>query len=62
MCPTLSYLSFCHLAGTVSYQSKGEKIVQSPYLITCGHNESTPDPIDVEGEMTQQLCSGAGLV
>jgi DNA-binding IclR family transcriptional regulator len=40
----------------------GEKIVQSPYLITCRHDESTPDPIDVEGEMTQLLCSGAGLV
>jgi hypothetical protein len=40
----------------------GEKIVQSPCLITYRYDESTPDPIDVEGEMTQQLCSGAGLV
>lgn len=40
----------------------GEKIVQSLYLITCRHDESTPDPIYVKGEMTQQLCSGAGLI
>jgi hypothetical protein len=40
----------------------GEKINQSPCLITCRYDESTPDPIDVKREMTQQLCSSAGLV
>ena len=39
-----------------------EKIAQSSYLITYWHDKSTPDPIDVERKMTQQLCGSTGLV
>jgi hypothetical protein len=62
MCPTLLSLSLCYLEITISRQSIGERIAQSSYPITYWDDESTPNPINVERKVTQQLCSSAGLV
>jgi hypothetical protein len=62
MCPTLLSLPLCYLEITISRQSMGGRIAQSSHLITYWDDESTPNPINIERKVTQQLCSSAGLV
>jgi hypothetical protein len=62
MCPILLCLPLCYLEGTISCQSMEERIAQSSHLITYWDDESTPNPINIERKVTQQLCSSAGLV
>lgn len=39
-----------------------ERIAESSHLITYWDDKSTPNPINIERKVTQQLCSSAGLV
>jgi hypothetical protein len=62
MCPTLISLPLCYSEITISRQSMGERIAQPSYLITYWDDQSTPNPINIERKVTQQLCSSAGLI
>jgi hypothetical protein len=62
MCPILPCLPMCYLENTIFCQSMGERIAQSSHSITYWDEESTPNPIDIERKVTQQLCNSAGLV
>jgi hypothetical protein len=62
MCLILPCLSLRYSENTISCQSMRERIAQSSHLITYWDDESTPNPINIERKVTQQLCSSAGLV
>jgi len=60
MCPISPYLLLRYSESTIC-QSIEKRIAQSSYLITYWDDESTPNPIDIERKVTEQLCSSAGL-
>jgi hypothetical protein len=62
MCPALLSPPLCDSEITISRKSMGERIRQSSDLITYWDEQSTPNPINIERKVTQQLCSSAGLV
>ena len=56
-----SSMSAVALLESTTCLSIEKRIAQSSYLFTYWDNESTPNPIDIERKVTEQLCSSAGL-